>query len=1253
MINPLYTNFKKIHDDLQLMAQKHKQINSFGFGDVDQLSFWTQIRDKDQNPTFEPPVFPLLYIVPGVCTNYLQYKTWEMNLVMLDIVDRDLENQVDVLSDTLQMLQDVVSQYKLSVTPELGLYDEFYDLFQNVEYTPFMESYTDLNNGWTANLNITTTTALDRCAAAFLPFTGTPIFHQGINFKTIHDDFRLLADHHKQINSFGFGQLEDLSFWTESRLKQQNTTFESPFFPLLYVVPSIATQRMEQNGVSFIEYDFNIVVMDILDRDLKNQVDVLSDTNQILDDIVSQFRLSVTNALGNFNEEYYLDDAVSYYPFMEDFTDMCGGWNAQIKLKVMNPVNRCDAAFDSFISPTPSPTNTATPTQTQTPTNTPTPTCPVTTQYLEVELSESTKFKLVLWNQPDYTSPATANCDYVISGCAYGDLGTIYCGEETILFGQHQHQFNLAPVLLPGEIVSGFTVDSYYISGCPCPVNLVFPIPVSPTPTQTMTQTPTETPTQTPTETPTETPTNTPTETPTNTPTETPTNTPSETPTNTPTETPTQTPTETPTNTPTETPTSTPTNTPTQTETPTNTPTETPTQTPTNTPTPSFTPTETPTQTPTNTPSPSAVPAEACLTNNIQFLASETNSLFVSDSESIFIATNANPATYRINSSGTILNTYNFGAGNSSYFAKQSDGKVIMARGTALRRINTDGTLDTTFVSGTTSTGSNIGIYGIGVNPIDEIFIMGNFTAYTTSAGTSTINSGIMKLNSDGSVDTSYSGYTFSGMNRTDQQQFFVSNKIFRDSNDNFMVSSVQSWNGDDSYAGIIRLTSGGTLDTSFKATGFSGTTGNLVLISNQQSDGKYLVGGTITNYSGISTQDWVIRLNTDGTLDTSFTFSPITNDTNQRPAFLAVASDDKFYTSYYAGIWGRWNSDGSRDLSYSANSSNNRNICGAIVPSTGDIYVSGNFSRWTNSGVTTPLKLVRLDSNGNADYCNTLLLDAYPNAFVGHSLRLLTTGYTGNTIQVRRSSDNTTQDIGFVNNFLDTTSLLSFVGTGATDFGYVTTWYSQVSGGTDLTQTATTLQPLIVSAGTITTEGGFPTIRFSGGTGGAGPYFTAGDNNDLGSGVSLSTFTVGRTIGTTGCFYAKARLGDQRNRYALYANSNFSGLIDTSAGAGNNTVTITLNTNRVVINQVFNNNTTHGLAINSNAGLTTTSKLGSVLDTNYPFLVGAYNDAAGTGVDNSQRLNGNMQEIVMYKANLTSTRANMNWFINNYWVVY
>jgi hypothetical protein len=66
-------------------------------------------------------------------------------------------------------------------------------------------------------------------------------------------------------------------------------------------------------------------------------------------------------------------------------------------------------------------------------------------------------------------------------------------------------------------------------------------------------------------------------------------------------------------------------------------------------------------------------------------------------------------------------------------------------------------------------------------------------------------------------------------------------------------------------------------------------------------------------------------------------------------------------------------------------------------------------------------------------------LLDTYSGAAAAYSLRLLRSAYTGDAIRVRRASDNTEQNIGFVNNELDTSSLTSFCsGTN----GFVTTWY-------------------------------------------------------------------------------------------------------------------------------------------------------------------------------------------------------------------
>jgi hypothetical protein len=106
------------------------------------------------------------------------------------------------------------------------------------------------------------------------------------------------------------------------------------------------------------------------------------------------------------------------------------------------------------------------------------------------------------------------------------------------------------------------------------------------------------------------------------------------------------------------------------------------------------------------------------------------------------------------------------------------------------------------------------------------------------------------------------------------------------------------------------------------------------------------------------------------------------------------------------------------------------------------------------------------------------LLLDVYPSAAAAYSVRKLRTAYTGSAIRVRRSSDNTEQDIGFdATGNLDTSALTTFCsGTN----GFVTTWYDQSGNARNLTQATATNQPQIVSSGSVVLENGKPTINFA-----------------------------------------------------------------------------------------------------------------------------------------------------------------------------
>lgn len=122
-------------------------------------------------------------------------------------------------------------------------------------------------------------------------------------------------------------------------------------------------------------------------------------------------------------------------------------------------------------------------------------------------------------------------------------------------------------------------------------------------------------------------------------------------------------------------------------------------------------------------------------------------------------------------------------------------------------------------------------------------------------------------------------------------------------------------------------------------------------------------------------------------------------------------------------------------------------------------------------------LDTTALLSFANPVFATFSILDNYPGASVAYSLRKVRTAYTGSAIRVRRSSDNTEQDIAFDSNGnLNTTSLLAFVGSGS---GYVVKWYDQSGNNNSLFKTSATNQPRIVNAGVVETIGGKPAVRW------------------------------------------------------------------------------------------------------------------------------------------------------------------------------
>jgi len=225
----------------------------------------------------------------------------------------------------------------------------------------------------------------------------------------------------------------------------------------------------------------------------------------------------------------------------------------------------------------------------------------------------------------------------------------------------------------------------------------------------------------------------------------------------------------------------------------------------------------------------------------------------------------------RFNADGTYDATFNVGAGfNRAPFASFesfddfSDGSLFVSgdftsyNGIAASRIiklNNNGIIDTSFDYGT---GFNRYTTGLALDSNDKLYIGGDFATYKGVA-----SNRIIRLNLDGSIDTSFNiGTGFNGA--------VIDVKV--DSSDKIYVTGYfTSYNGT-AARGIIRLNNDGSVDTSFVyGTGIFQRAGaqnfNQIKIL---SDGKLLVYGQIESYNG-TTANGAIKLNTDGTVDATF----------------------------------------------------------------------------------------------------------------------------------------------------------------------------------------------------------------------------------------------------------------------------------------------------------------------------------------------------------------------------------------------
>jgi hypothetical protein len=250
-------------------------------------------------------------------------------------------------------------------------------------------------------------------------------------------------------------------------------------------------------------------------------------------------------------------------------------------------------------------------------------------------------------------------------------------------------------------------------------------------------------------------------------------------------------------------------------------------------------------------------------------------------------------------------------------------------------------------------------------------------------------------------------------------------------------------------------------------------------------------------------------------------------------------------------------------------------------------------------------------------------LLDTYGGASAAYSVRKLSSTTT-NSMRVRRSSDNSEQDIGFVGSDLDTASLLSFVGVGD---GFVTIWYDQSGNSLNFNQTSAASQAKIAVSGVMNTLGSKPSLLFAAF---AGSYTTTANFNHS---AEVTAFASWQTANVNqGVF----QIGAVNTRGSMFRQGSVS-YNARSISSGSDARFITGITTHIIQSGYISNGRQEVYVDNVIGGTIGASTLNSAVNV-------VVSLASLTG--STFGLNGNMQELIMYssdqRASLSAINTNM-----------
>lgn len=234
----------------------------------------------------------------------------------------------------------------------------------------------------------------------------------------------------------------------------------------------------------------------------------------------------------------------------------------------------------------------------------------------------------------------------------------------------------------------------------------------------------------------------------------------------------------------------------------------------------------------------------------------------------------------RFNVDGTVDASFNTSTANLNIVTNlliQPDGKILVGGAglsqnngspgpsVALIRLNADGSYDTTFTPGVPARSAG----AVALQPDGKIIF-----SYTIVSGVATFTGDTSRLNSDGSLDSSFDGLplTFETMVVQPNGSILAGGAVG--------FGYVTTGGPSEVHYGIFRMNADGSHDRTFRSGFISNENGagfTAVYAIERQPDGRILVGGTL--YTGASTSPVAVaRLDTTGSVDGSFALNTVSS---------------------------------------------------------------------------------------------------------------------------------------------------------------------------------------------------------------------------------------------------------------------------------------------------------------------------------------------------------------------------------------